>query len=116
MAWKSGKILKVSASQSRRAARPGLDGPPGTWWTQSGEMSSLATARSPWLRTSSTMRRARDFRSSGAMVVLPGQLGMGPDLTIGAGDVGHQDELSPFPGRLAVRGWRAAIPEASARC
>ena len=30
-------------------------------------MSSLATARSPWLRTSSTRRRARIFRSSGDM-------------------------------------------------
>ena len=49
-------------------------------------MSSVATARSPWLRTSSTRRRARILRSSGDM-----WLSLRPDAP------GRQDERSRVP-------------------
>ena len=55
----------INYPQPHRLVRPGASPPPGTWWTQVGDMSSVATARSPWLRTSSTRPRARILRSSG---------------------------------------------------
>ena len=77
------------ADEDRRVMVTG-DDPPGTWWMQVGDMSSMATARSPWLRTSSTRRPARNFRSSGDM---PPSLRPGP--------AGRQDERSPNTPRFA---------------
>ena len=93
MPGKSATILEGADAAATREA----GWAPGSRGLRPEEMSSLATARSPWPGDCPVAGRTGVFGSSKATSSLPGILGRRPAARIGRGGAAEQDERSPSP-------------------